>query len=262
MIRVSPDWLALREPADAAARAPELADLVAPRLRRFERTVVVRDLGCGTGSMARWLAGRLPAPQRWVMTDLDPDLLALLDVPGTVEPVACDITTLSTTDLADTSLLTASALLDVLTAAEVDGIVGACAEAGCPALFALSVTGKVELTPADPLDAVLAGAFNAHQRRIADGRALLGPDATDFAAEAFTRRGYGVLVAPSPWILTANDAALTGEWLRGWVSAAAQQQPGLPADDYLDRRLAHSANGSLRVVVHHSDLLALPGGDT
>ena len=48
----TPDWLALREPADSSARSPELAALVAGRLGA-ERPLVVRDLGCGTGSLGR-----------------------------------------------------------------------------------------------------------------------------------------------------------------------------------------------------------------
>ena len=36
----------------------------------------VHDLGSGTGSMARWLAPRLPGPQHWVLHDRDAGLLA------------------------------------------------------------------------------------------------------------------------------------------------------------------------------------------
>ena len=63
------------------------------------------------------------------------------------------------------SLITASALLDMMTADELQRLVASCARAGCPVLITLSVTGRVDLTPADPLDHAIADAFNAHQRR-------------------------------------------------------------------------------------------------
>lgn len=259
MIRVSPSWLALREQADADARSTELADLVAARLRTFGGQVVVRDLGCGTGSMARWLAPRLPGPQRWIMQDRDADLLGMLDVPGVVVPTVGDVTELTAADLAETSLVTTSALLDILTQAEVDDIVTACVDARCPALFALSVTGIVQLTPSDPLDAYVSSAFNAHQRRVAGERALLGPDAVDRTVDAFSSRGAVVFTQPSPWRLDVTDVQLAVAWLNGWVAAAAEQQPSLPVDDYLELRLAQCAAGRLQVTVQHSDLLALPG---
>ncbi|HZP16183.1 MAG TPA: hypothetical protein VFA96_10195, partial [Nocardioides sp.] len=71
--RVSRRWLALREPADAAARA---ADLVEHLARRASKPWVIHDLGCGTGAMGRWLAPLLPGPQHWVGHDRDADLLA------------------------------------------------------------------------------------------------------------------------------------------------------------------------------------------
>ena len=52
-----PDWLALREDADAAARAPELVDVLRASLGTRARPVLVRDLGCGTGQIAEALAG-------------------------------------------------------------------------------------------------------------------------------------------------------------------------------------------------------------
>jgi SAM-dependent methyltransferase len=264
--RYSPAWLGLREPADAAARAAELLDQL-PVRDRWE----VRDLGCGTGAMARWLAGRLPGPQHWVLYDRDPALLdhaaataastAADGAQVTVEPRQREVTALSAGELAGAGLVTASALLDLLTREEVDRLAAACVEAGCLALLTLSVVGQVELSPADPLDEEVAAAFNAHQRRRVDGRRLLGPDAVDAAAEAFTRHGATVQVRPSPWRLGPAHAELLREWLRGWVAAAYEQRPALGARDggYLERRLAAAAAGELRAVVGHRDLLATSG---
>jgi hypothetical protein len=267
--RVSAAWLGLREPADAAARTPELVDLLRRDLLVTPRTVI-HDLGSGTGSMRRWLAPQLPGPQHWIMYDRDPDLLihakaetasGTTTAPGppvTVETRQQDITRLSPADLDGASLITASALLDMLTADEVERVVASCAEARCPALLTLSVIGRVELTPADPLDAEIGAAFNAHQRRTVGGRTLLGPDAVDATVEAFGRRGANVLVRSSPWRLGPDQAELTSEWLQGWLDAAYEQRQDLlgPAAAYAARRLTEAAEGRLGAVVHHHDVLA------
>ncbi|WP_432010081.1 class I SAM-dependent methyltransferase [Streptomyces cucumeris] len=266
--RYTPDWLELREGADAAARAPELLDSLRAQLAARpgqDGPLVVHDLGCGTGSMGRWLAPRLHAAQRWVLHDRDPRLLERAaeqppcDAGGTpvqVETRQGDLGRLTAADLAGASLVTASALLDVLTREEIDRLAALCAEAGCPVLLALSVMGRVELTPADPLDDEILDAFNAHQRR----GVLLGPDAVAVATESFQRRGVVVRTHSSPWRLGPEESALTAEWLRGWVGAAKEQRPdlGARADAYLRRRLEVCASGGLGAVVHHRDLLALP----
>jgi SAM-dependent methyltransferase len=269
VVTVTPDWLALREPADAAARAIDLV-AQAQQLLPARRPVVVHDLGCGTGSMARWLAPQLPGPQHWVMYDRDPDLLAhaAAGVPPltadgsrvTVETRQRDITRLDRRDLSGASLVTASALLDMLTAAEVERIARSCVEAGCVTLLTLSVIGDVTLTPSDPLDDVIASAFNEHQRRGEDDGRLLGPDAADIAADMFARLGAEVVIAPSPWRLGAGETALTAEWFKGWVGAACEQRPELAASTqaYVEQRLAETAAGRLRVTVHHQDLLVVP----
>ncbi|WP_327028727.1 methyltransferase domain-containing protein [Micromonospora sp. NBC_01740] len=259
-------WLALREPADAAARAEDLVDLVRPRLAGAG-PLVVHDLGAGTGAMARWLAPRLPGPQHWILHDRDADLLARAAAgmpaaagdggPVTVEVRCGDLTRLTAADLADASLVTASALLDMLTAQEVERLVAACAGAGRPALLALSVTGRVRLTPADPWDGRIADAFNDHQRRTVDGR-LLGPDAVHACAAAFARHGVDVVLRPSPWRLGPQRAELVGEWFTGWLDAACEQRPELtgPTRAYAGRRRAEIAAGRLDVLVEHLDLLA------
>jgi hypothetical protein len=268
-IRVSGRWLALRESADAAARAPDLVEHLGRHLPASGRRVI-HDLGCGTGAMGRWLAPRLPGPQHWVVHDRDADLLevAVPDLPGpaadgaavTIEAKRSDITRLRPGDLADASLITASALLDLLTEDELAGLVGVCVRAGAPVLLTLSVVGRVELTPADPLDGRVAAAFDAHQRRATQRGRLLGPDAVAIAVEEFGRRGTEVLVRPSPWRLGALDAELAAEWLSGWVGAACEQQGELVAetDAYTRRRLAQATAGRLAVTVGHADLLVLP----
>lgn len=271
--RYSPEWLALREPADAAARA---AGLLGPLRAHLAAAVppggriVVRDLGCGTGSMGRWLAPRLPGPQHWILHDHDPELLARAvaalpaaaadGAPVTAAAAPGDLTRLDAADLAGATLVTASALLDLLTADEVEALAAACAAAGLPALLTISVVGRVGLDPAEPLDAALAAAFNDHQRREHGGRRLLGPDAVPAARAAFERHGYAVHVVPSPWRLGPGRRALLAEWLRGWVGAACEQRPELAAagEAYLRRRLAECAAGRLRATVGHADLLALP----
>ena len=163
-------------------------------------------------------------------------------------------------DLADATLITASALLDMLTAEELATLLTVCAGAGCPILLTLSVVGRVELTPADPLDDPVATAFNAHQRRPTERGRLLGPDAVAVAVELFSRLRAEVLIRPSPWQLGAAEAPLAAEWFTGWVGAAFEQQPDLASevDVYVRRRLAQAAAGQLEVTVDHADLLAWP----
>jgi hypothetical protein len=257
-IRVSPDWLDLRERADAAARSRDLIRRLHSRLPAAG-PLVIHDLACGSGSLGRWLAPLLPGPQHWVLHDRDADLLALAAVDG-AETRMCDVTRLESDDLAGATLITASALLDLLTHDELTRLIGACAGAGCPVLFALSVTGRVQLLPADSLDARLAAAFNAHQRRRTPRGRLLGPDAVGAAAATFRGLGAEVVVRPSPWRLGAAESGLAVEWLGGWIDAACEQEPMLVPDAelYRRRRLREAAAGALAVTVSHADLLVLP----
>ncbi|HJS97269.1 MAG TPA: hypothetical protein VJ741_23570, partial [Solirubrobacteraceae bacterium] len=258
------EWLALREPADAAARASDLVERVEPP---SGGRWVIHDLGGGTGSMGRWLAPRLAGRQHWVVHDRDADLLEIVgDVPFgpaadgaavTVEPRRSDLTRLGVDDLAGASLITASALLDMLTADELARLVAVSAGAGCPVLLTLSVVGRVSLVPDDPLDVPVAAAFNDHQRRATERGRLLGPDAVAFAVSEFGRLGREVLVRESPWRLGASEADLAAEWFTGWVDAACEQASELAGDvgPYARRRMEQLGAGQLTVVVEHADLL-------
>lgn len=254
----STGWLSLREPADADARSAELLEPLRTALKGRPE-LVIRDLGCGTGSLGRWLAPQLPGPQRWIMEDRDP---ALLDYAAAHMPAAAgvtvttrlgDVTALTAADLAGTDLVTCSALLDILTTAEVGALAAACAGARCAALLTLSVAGAVRIDPADPLDAEITAAFNAHQRRTYGQRQLLGPDAGEAARRAFAAAGAIVTVAASPWQLGPDRSELTRAWLTGWLDAAAEERPDLDIDGYR----THRQESDLVVTVGHSDVLAI-----
>jgi hypothetical protein len=253
-VRVSPEWLLLREPADAAARSAELVERLRRRLAKAG-PLLIHDLGGASGAMGRWLAPRLTGQQHWVVHDRDAGLLELALATGpaavTVEARRSDITRLTPHDLAGASLITASALLDLLTAEGLVRMLRVCT--GRPMLLTLTVVGRVILNPADPLDARIGAAFNAHQRR----GGLLGPGAVATAVEEL---GAEVLVRPSPWRLDAGHPDLTAAWFGGWVAAACEQEPALAAEAgaYRDRRLAQAAAGELAVTVDHADLLVLP----
>ena len=71
----SSDWLALREPADGAARSPALVASVAA-FASGAKSLTILDLGAGTGSTLRALAPHLSTPQRWTLVDHDASLVA------------------------------------------------------------------------------------------------------------------------------------------------------------------------------------------
>ncbi|SIO84477.1 class I SAM-dependent methyltransferase [Nocardiopsis sp. JB363] len=267
----TPEWLALREEADTDARAtapldPLRAHLTARGAGPGGRPIRVTDLGCGTGAQGRWLAPRLAGPQTWMLHDLDPRLLNLAGAhtPRTSADGSTvqarmhlrDLNRISATDLADTDLVTGSALLDLLTRDQVLAIARAADEAGCAALFTLTVTGRVDLYPSHPADPDITTAFNDHQRRAG----LLGPDATAFTAQTFLSLGRRVLTYPSPWRLLPEHTDLTRAWLRGRLRAATEQHPASVPSDYPRHRLDQCERRELGAVVHHTDLLALPDG--
>jgi hypothetical protein len=220
--------------------------------------------------MGRWLAPLLPGPQHWVAHDRDADLLevAATHRPGpaadgsavTVEAKQSDVTRLGPSDLTGATLVTTSALLDLLTEEELAGLIAVCVGSRCPMLLTLSVVGHVELTPADPLDGRVAAAFDANQRRTTERGRLLGPDAIALAVEQCGHLGAEVVVRPSPWRLDVSHANLATEWFTGWVGAACEQDVELATESelYARRRLEQAAAGELMVTVDHADLLISP----
>ena len=268
ILEVSGEWLALREPEDAATRSRDLALAAAALLP--EGPIVVHDLGSGTGSMMRWLAPLLSGPQTWVLHDWNAELIERavdgehpLDRDGaaiSVRPQAGNLADLRQADLVGASLVTASALLDVLTSREIHAIVDACVDADCPALLALSVTGDVRVSLREEIDTAFEDAFNAHQLRESDNRQQLGRHGAPIAKGLFTRAGWQVRQSTTVWRLDQRRPQLLSEWFDGWVEAAVEQNPALrlEANRYRKLRTSQIDRGELAANISHVDLLAWP----
>lgn len=295
------DWLLARREADSRARELALplvtrlaAELVAGTGPERPREVWLVDLGAGTGANPAWLAPHLDRAllraddpetsgtgppqgdgwrQHWVLLDHDDALLARVDLEQPAAPagpvvirVVGTVGDLSTVlaGLPRPLVVTCSALLDLLSPADLDTLAGTVAASADAALLCLSVTGGVRFDPADEGDGVLQAAFDRHQRRVAHaGAHLSGPDGAGLAAAALTGHGLQVHRADTPWRLGPAESPMLHRWLRERVAAALE---GLDAEGaqhravsaWWRRRADQISHGDLSVQVDHLDLLAHP----
>lgn len=249
----SAQWLELREPADHAARDGAL--LAAAVASAGPRPVIV-DLGAGTGSTIRAMRDALPCETRWRLVDFDPALLALAAGAGAqVDTHQLDLTDLSRLPLEGASLVSASALLDLVSQEWLEALAERLARHALPFYGALSYDGVMNWEPSLPEDDDVTAAFNRDQRGTKSFGQALGPDAVAAAQAAFAAHGYQVTTSQSPWLLGPEQADLQRELIAGIADAAARAGHA-GAGDWARRRIA--AIGSATSHIGHIDLLALP----
>ncbi|MGE6605263.1 glycosyltransferase [Halomonas sp. NPDC076908] len=274
------DWLTLREEADFASRSQPIAQLAYEWLNARTQTPRVADLGCGRGSNMRFLAPRLGGPQRWKLIDHDTILLEqaqqrvgnLRDAQGQpvrVETHCGSLEALEKIPLDGVDLVTASALLDLVSQQWIDVLVKRCCEQHQGLLIALSVTdGWHFIDPQgepvlDDEDHWLLAMFIAHQQRDKGLGDALGGQAHDALVEALEKANYRVEQAVTPWQLAAGNRdqqPLMMTLLEGWAEAATEQAPDAAARiaTWLQQRQQSVAKGELGVWVGHRDLFAVP----
>ena len=255
----SAEWLDLREPCDTRSRSEEI--VLALRSRLTARPLQVVDLGTGTGSNIRYMAPRLGGGQRWIAVDNDPTLIERrnfqCDVVSRIIDLATDLKSLP---LAGCQLVTASALLDLVSAAWLELLVSRCAEVRAAVLFALNYDGRVQCQPSEADDEWIFDLINRHQRGDKGFGPALGPDATRQACDLFAARGYQWRIAASDWSIEPAEQALQRELIAGWIGAARELAPS--EEDRIERwgrrRIALVSAGISRIRVGHQDFVAWP----
>lgn len=255
-------WLALREPADHAARDAALVNELLDHLDGAER-ISVLDIGCGTGSTWRCLSARLPEDTAWQLLDDDPVLLddaeRRIGANDRVRYIRQDLRDIAALPVNGVTLVTASALFDLCSEAFCAGLVTRLAGAAASLYASLTYDGVMRWTVEHPLDVVVVDAVNSHQRSDKGFGPALGPVAAGCLARHLEEKTYRVRLGKSPWILGPREAALQEALLTG-LRRPLGETGNLSAgeiDDWLTfRRAAIAAPGSV-CEIGHTDLLAV-----
>ena len=263
------EWLNLREASDHRARDKHLLKTAANWLNDLKsKNKVIVDLGSGTGSTIRGLqryAALTPSIQ-WRLIDNDPELLAEAihrhSEDYSIESFLVDLSATQKLPLESVSLITASALLDLVSGDFIRDFCQLIREKNedRPVGFysALNYDGCIKWTPFHSLDAAILMNFNADQRRDKGFGPALGPDATDFLKTQFHSTKFQCLSAKSPWLLGSADYLLTESLING-ISGVAIQTDGLTNSDIQDWKTFRIENVRTGFCyLGHTDILVLP----
>lgn len=247
------DWLRLREPYDLRSRDPHLlGELAAWAGGRAGLHAV--DLGAGTGSACRALSRHLPRTTGWTLIENDPLLIAAgtasFGQDARISYREADLNRdLDAVFALPADLVTASALIDLVSASWLDRLAARILAGGCAAWIGLTYDGELDFAPPLAGDEDIRLAFNRDMTRDKGFGPALGAAAHEALASRLAGAGHGRLVqGNSPWLLGQEDAALTGALLAG-IGAAADA----PASW---RRQRGAVTTGMRI--GHRDLLFLP----
>ncbi len=261
----SAEWLALREPFDRCARNPTVRDAVTSSFKDHFSVRVV-DLASGTGSTLRALSPHFPPRQDWRLIDNDLGLLARANAPEfagiTMKAVPVDLTIdLELVLDGPVDLVTASALLDLVSSSWLDRLATEMAARAIPLYAALNYDGRLELTPTDPFDTAIVNALNTHQCTDKGFGPALGPAAPIQAIARLEALGYSVMHGSSDWLIGPAAHAIQNQILSGLAGAACEMGESLPETaSWLSRREKLVAADQSSIRVGHIDLWARQTG--
>jgi protein-L-isoaspartate O-methyltransferase len=263
MSSFSADWLALREPADTQARARLLTARVIAALPP-DRPAAIVDLAAGTGSNTRYLSEYFRTSPDWLLLDYDATLLTVarrrLETPIRTQTVDLSQAAAAPEWVSGRDLVTASALLDLVSAEWLAHVLPACRAVRAVVLFALNYDGRLVCTPSEPEDEQIRNLVNAHQRTDKGFGPALGADASPSVSAALRDLGYEVIRERSDWQLAPDARELQRQLITGWAQAAREMAPH-DADTiarWHERRLTHVDAHRSHLIVGHEDVAGLP----
>lgn len=280
----SAEWLALREPADHAARNGDVLAAVQAYFADKDSLSIV-DLGCGAGSNLRGFALALPASrQQWTLVDYDLALLAAArerlvawadhaheqgeelvlekaDKTLTVDFRQVDLNA----DLAMVigwrpDLVTAAALFDLVSEPWIATFVAALAQEKLPLYTVLTYDGRETWLPHHEANGRVHAAFLGHQLSDKGFGPAAGPGAADALVRHFHAAGYNVATGDSFWKIDAYGAPLAQQLVDGIATAVGETGRIAKADlkAWADFRRGQLRSRLAVALVGHTDLFATP----
>lgn len=285
----SGEWLALREDADHLARNPLSARALNLYLRDQELSnglVRVIDFGCGSGSNVRWLSPRLNANQHWQLFDNDAALLQQAHInlcawagisPPHREPAQFEqvqqlqlkrrlMAQLQTLDLncqlpptEGVHIVSASALIDLVSAAWLQDLMRQCQRTHSAIAFALNYDGRVHFHPHHQDDGMIRDAVNQHQLSDKGFGSALGPNCVAFFNEQCQQHGYRAQQWRSDWRLDSRLQPLQRQLIADFAHIARQVMPvhdHQRIEDWYQWRCQRVSQSHL--TIGHVDVLATP----
>jgi hypothetical protein len=157
-------------------------------------------------------------------------------------------------------LITASALLDLVSSEWLDRLMAELSRRRLPLYAALTYDGRTIAEPVEPLDAQVLASFNVHQRTDKGFGPALGPAAAAALFRHLDDRGYESVQGRSDWVLDTNDRTIQEALFLSWSTVAEESLPASDVQLWLARRRAHLAQGRSKLRVGHVDCFAYPMG--
>ncbi len=282
------DWLRLRFPFDEAARNREV-EAACLRWLGNRSPLTILDLGAGLGANCVHLGPRIRGDQRWLLLDHDERVPAAgfewmaerlsaagyegawdgrqgwwadaghrLEVAYVTAPLDRLMETVS---LSEVDLVTANALLDLLSWKQCEALAGMLADFRLPLLATINYA-SMSFEPMGTADLPITGLYEQHMTREQAGGARLGKQAVSLLEELLEQRGYRTLRKPANWVVGPDQPEMQGALLAFMERALAEMElmPGMVAqwEAWLELRRAEMARGALTIRVRHFDLWAHP----
>ena len=268
MTGFSADWLALREPYDGIARAGAPMQLLKAWSRDKSR-LTIADLGSGTGANFRAISPHFVCPQQWILLEWDPALIeqghglqsAKLENNCQCHYVPCDLTTdLETAVPIRVDLVTASALIDLVSETWLDRLLDLVRNRHCALYLTLSYNGEMSWEPAEEFDDEAHRLFEEHQRRDKGFGPALGGQAVAHLHAQLSGIVGRVQTGASDWLFGPADTDIQRSLLQTIVRAGKEVDESSSAalDQWAVRRRMAIDETQSHCRVGHQDLLYLP----
>jgi hypothetical protein len=228
--------------------------------------VQIVDLGSGTGANPRAVGPILGCTQDWTLVEHDPALIRsgasrLAELPFPWRYRRLDLVTeLERVAAEAPDLITASALLDLVSEGWLARLLELRRHTGAALYLALSYDGRIAWQPEDAADEEMHRLVDDHQRTDKGFGPALGPSAVERMAGLLDADDGRLVIQPSDWVFGADDGDLQRALLEGYVVAATAIAPEHHAAiaSWAERRRALISARRSRLRVGHLDLLLLP----